>query len=130
MAIGTAISELVDPKEKRMNFKSEEIDGPDGQWYQNLVNVCDSVGSISDLKAVSPKPKDFSTKSLKGVIKRIKNGDMTSGTTSKVISIEEISDESENEDEDIPIYEKPDSDKEDSDEDPTLIQRNKPTAPV
>ena len=49
---------------------------------------------------------------------------------SKIISIEEIDDEAEDENDGIMTYGKPDSDAEDSDDDPTLITRNKPTAPV
>lgn len=49
--------------------------------------------------------------------------------SSKVISIEEVDDDSESED-DLISYQKPDDDPEDSDEDPTLINRSKPKAPV
>jgi telomere length regulation protein len=48
----------------------------------------------------------------------------------KVMAIEEISDESEAEDEDLMMYEKPDTDASDSEEDPTLVQRSKPRPPV
>ena len=130
MIVGTAVSELVDPKEKRMNFSAEEIDTTEGRWYRDLVKVSDIIGSISDLKAVAPKSKDTLMENRNGAAGNAKNVNANSVTTSKIISIEELEDESENEDEDIPMYEKPDSDKEDEDEDPTLIQRNKPTAPV
>jgi telomere length regulation protein len=46
------------------------------------------------------------------------------------MAIEEISDKSEAEDEDLMMYEKPDTDASDSEEDPTLIQRSKPSPPV
>ncbi|KAL9120891.1 MAG: hypothetical protein Q9187_002558, partial [Circinaria calcarea] len=129
MVVGNAVSELVDPKDKRMNFSVEEIDKDDGKRYRGLINVSDSIGDISDLKlSLSAStttvnlPKEM-TRSVKGVASK-------PAPYSKVISIEEVDDDSASEDEDLPIYDKPDSDEEDEDEDPTLVQRNKPTAPV
>ena len=42
----------------------------------------------------------------------------------------EVMSDSEDEDADLMVYEKPDSDPEDDTDDPTAINRNKPTAPV
>ncbi|EEY18593.1 conserved hypothetical protein [Verticillium alfalfae VaMs.102] len=44
--------------------------------------------------------------------------------------IEEVEDSSESEDDDLMVYNKPDDDAEDSDEDATLVRRDKPKAPV
>ena len=131
MVVGTAFSELADPKDKRMAFSTDEMNNSDGQWYRSLTKVNDPLGSIEHLKSASVpltelyvKPSKPSKSSTSGEpIKPAK-------PSSKIISIEEIDNSSGSEAEDLPMYEKPDSDPEDEDEDPTVIQRNRPTAPV
>ena len=132
MVYGTAISDLVDPKEKRMRFSAEEIDSADGLWYRSLTSIHDKVGSIADLeleheKAAKPTVTINPAKARpSSTAKPAKVANMTS----KIVSIEELDNSSESEDEDLPSYQKPDSDPEDEDEDPTLVQRDRPTAPV
>lgn len=132
MYLGTAMSKLVDPLEKRMNFDSEEMTSPQGQRYLSLTDIQDPLGSTDDLRRKVVK-SEMSIRALKNsAIRENKpkeeNGKVSTG--SKIISIEEIDDEPESEDGDLPLYAKPDSDASDSDEDPTVIERNKPTAPV
>lgn len=128
MIVGTAISELVDSEEKRMNFNTEEINSPEGQWYRSLTQLTDTVGSIGDLKSLtsvlSPRSSQNGIKSGK-----LSKPSIKTASTSKIISIEEL-ENSESEDEDLIMYEKPDSDPSDSDEDATLVQRDRPVAPV
>ena len=131
MVVGTAFSELVDPKDKRMTFSADEMNSSDGQWYRSLTGVKDLVGSINDLKPASTPP----TKPPNQLSKSVNSSSLarpkkTAQSASKIISIEEISDSSESEAEDLPTYEKPDSDPEDEDEDPTIVQRDRPTIPV
>ncbi|KAL6715766.1 telomere binding protein [Lecanora helva] len=132
MVVGTATSELVDSPDMRMKFGTEELDSSDGMWYRKLPTVNDSIGVIEDFKT-------FPSRSSEEVIKAGKPAKIQEAPTkstapkkaaSKIISIEELDESSESEDEDLPMYEKPDSDPSDEDEDPTLVQRNKPTAPV
>lgn len=131
MIVGTAISELVDPRDKRMNFKSEEVTGIEGQRYMKLIKLEDSIGSISDLQLASA-----SKKIVKGLsqVEAAKTKDshvlIQPISKSKIISIEEIDNSSDSDDEDLPSYEKPDSDPSDSEDDPTLVERNRPVAPV
>ncbi len=132
MIVGTAISELVDPKDKRMTFSSEEISSSDGQWYLSLTSVHDDIGSVEDLKpraSASRKPPSHLVNSVAPNSKSAEPFIRPFGT-SKIVSIEEIADSSESEEEGLPTYEKPDSDESDEDEDPTLVQRDQPTAPV
>ena len=131
MVFGAAISELVDPMEKRMTFSADEMNSSDGQWYRSLTSVNDPLGSIKDLKPAFASPTKSSVQ-LSKPINSIKSArpKQAAQSTSKVISIEELGDTSESEAEDLPMYEKPDSDPDDEDEDPTLVQRNRPTAPV
>lgn len=131
MITGTAISELVDPKEKRMNFSTEGIDSAEWQRYKNLTKITDQVGLISDLKVVStvskkkhPSPPPASTSSSKPL-----KPSTQKTPESRIISIEDLDDNSDS-DEDLPMYRKPDSDHSDSDEDATLVQRDRPVAPV
>ena len=131
MVVGTAFSELVDPKDKRIMFSTDEMNTSDGQWYRSLTNVKDSVGSIMDLKPTCPTSVKSSTQVSKSVnSSQSARPKQPAQSTSKIISIEELDDSSESEAEDLPMYEKPDSDPEDEDEDPTVVQRDRPTAPV
>ena len=132
MIVGTVISELVDPQDKRLDFGSLDLDSQDFRFYRSLAYVQDSVGSIEDLKSNELKEnkssKAATTSHHKGAKRAIPNTKPARGA--KVISIEEIDDESDSEEDDLPVYAKADSDPSDSDEDPELIQRNKSTAPV
>lgn len=130
MLVGTAISALVDADGKRMNFSAEDIDNADGRWYRSLTNVQDPVGSISDMRSTDSRivdhPKKNRGKPTKGESQTL----VDKQSSSKIIAIEEVYDESESADDDLIAYQKPDSDASDEDEDATLVQRNKPTAPV
>ena len=132
MVLGNAVSELIDAKDKRMVFSTEELSSPDGHWYKNLTKVNDAIGLIKDLKPVEASSAKSLGKKPKPETSNVKPGKLTKppNASSKILSIEEINDSSETESDDLPMYEKPDSDLSDEDEDPTLVQRNKPTAPV
>ncbi|KAK1140063.1 telomere binding protein [Aspergillus melleus] len=133
MIIGTAISELVEEPGKAMKFDLEEMDSDEAQWYLGLIKTQDTVGSLESIRS----PQTSTSKSQSQTPKNISS---TTGAKQpnrqrvKIMSIEEIDEdgraESEDEDDDLIPYEKPDEDPSDSDDDPTLIQRNKPTAPV
>lgn len=131
MIVGTAISELVDSKEKRMNFSTEEIDSIEGQWYRSLTQLTYTVGSIDDLKTSTSTSSEPNSTSSRNRLRSDKSSEPFTKTVSasKIISIEEL-ENSESEDEDLVMYEKPDSDPSDSDEDATLVQRERPVAPV
>ena len=127
MVVGVAVSDLVDAKDKRMTFDSEEVNSENGKWYRSLPKIADRIGLIDDLKA--PVATGSNTKRPRKQAQRTKVTENSKpASISKVVSIEEVDDSSD--DEDLPMYEKPDSDAEDSEDDPTLIQRDKPTAPV
>ncbi|KAI4122185.1 MAG: hypothetical protein LQ338_005968, partial [Usnochroma carphineum] len=133
MYVGTAVSELVDPPDKRMNFSSDDLKSIQAQRYLNLTTVRDSPGSIEDLKhdkspqkqAVSRVPRAPAAQQVKPIPS---NSQASKG--SKIISIEEVEDEFDSEDDDLPTYAKPDSDRSDSDDDPTVLNRDKPAPPV
>lgn len=133
MVVGMAISELVEAPGKGLKFDLEGLETEEAQWYLNLTRVRDKIGSISDLKrskhgeAENPKQTTANHPRLSRPPKSV-----NTRPTARIVAIEEIEDdedENEEDDEFIP-YEKPDSDASDTEEDPTLIQRGKPTAPV
>ncbi|KAL9579945.1 MAG: hypothetical protein Q9212_004795, partial [Teloschistes hypoglaucus] len=133
MCVGTAVSELVDPADRRMNFSSEEVTGSQGQHFLRLTKVHDPLGSIADLRPVQGATVPQISQNQKHNPVKVTQSSKDArppATTSKIISIEEIESESESEDDNLPTYAKPDSDASDSDEDPTVINRDKPTAPV
>lgn len=124
MIVGEALSALVDKEDKRLNFHMEETDQEEGQWYKGLTKVMDDTGPLDPLS--QPLSQTTPKKPFKTSKPAQKPTAPISG--SKPLIIEELSDEGE--DDDIIPYAKPDSDPEDSDDDPTLIRRDKPKAPV
>ena len=131
MVLGSAVSERIDEPDKRLKFTAEHFDGEEWDWYKGLLSMHDHIGSIADLHSETKK-SDIIIKNQ--ARESIRNGNSrpqpASAATSKIVAIEEISDGSDSDDDDLPTYAKPDSDPSDDDEDPTLVQRNKPTAPV
>ena len=131
MAVGEALSSLVDRGDKKMDFKVDEMSTAEAKWYKSLVNVADTVGSIDSLRsgAVTTTPKKMKTRFVKPALKPV-----SKPMGSKIVSIEEIEtdeeEENDSDDDGLTPYAKPDSDAEDSDEDATLVTRNKPTTPV
>lgn len=147
MVVGTAISSLVDKPGTKMNFGVDDMETEEATAYMNLVNVRDHVGSLSDLisalddvkqpTALSRRPKQ--TPSRRQVGLPVIDGKQTFGpprppslaqTEIQGDRITDLSDEEDRADEDLKPYAKPDSDPEDSDEDATLVNRNKPKPPV
>ncbi|KAK3354329.1 telomere length regulation protein-domain-containing protein [Neurospora tetraspora] len=124
MVIGEGLSSLVDKGDKRLNFQLEETELPEGKWYKSLVEIHDTLGSWDSLhkphKPV-PKRKDF---------KKASHKPAPSQPRTQGFIIEELSDEDLSEQDDIVGYGKPDSDAEDSDDDPELVKRDKAKAPV
>ncbi|KAI1618478.1 telomere length regulation protein-domain-containing protein [Exophiala viscosa] len=134
MLVAVALSRMVDKPGQIMNFGVEEMEGEEAERWLDLPTLQDHVGDSSDLRKERPsahKPARTLTKSPRQ--RRIPPDSQPTGA--KIIAIEELpdSDDSASEDEDDPSlrpYARPDSDPSDSEEDPTLINRNKPAAPV
>ncbi|KIW92026.1 uncharacterized protein Z519_07008 [Cladophialophora bantiana CBS 173.52] len=129
MIVAVAVSRLVDEPDKVMNFGVEEMEGEEAQRWIDLTNIQDTVGSLEQLpkKPAEPvKKRPLQNSSTAARRKRFSTGSRTQG--SKVVAIEELSDSAG--EEDLRPYPLPDSDPSDSDEDPTLVNRKKPTPPV
>ncbi|SMR54851.1 unnamed protein product [Zymoseptoria tritici ST99CH_3D1] len=144
MVVGTAMSSLVDKEGSRMNFGTDELKTNEGRWYLELVKINDSVGQIPDFvkflqssvgavrrqKRTAHKTEQMPILNGKPVFGPVKP---PAPVQTEVIGdkVTEIFDDGSNdEDADLKPYAKPDSDPEDSDEDATLVTRNKPRAPV
>ena len=131
MLVSTTISDLVDPEGRRLKFSIEDIDSANGRWYQNLTHVEDQIGSIEvleptgkDFQGYPPINSEFKSNRSKSIKLIGQQG------PSKFSAIEEVNDQSDPEEHDLIAYAKPDSDFSDEDEDATLVQRNRPNAPV
>ena len=127
MIVGEALSALAEKPEKQMNFKTEELENTEAQWYKSLTGVRDTIGSINMLG--SGAPAQNRNVEVKPRSNKVGPKPITPQANTKIFAIQELDDD-EPEENDLVPYAKPDSDAEDSDEDPTLVQRNKPTAPV
>ncbi|KAL2161610.1 hypothetical protein VTH06DRAFT_8172 [Thermothelomyces fergusii] len=125
LVVGEALSGLVDKEEKRLNFKMEETDEEEGRWYKGLTHVSDDIGPFAALLSPSNEIPRASREAPRKPAAR-----PAPQPPQKGLIIEELSDEEGPEEDDLVPYAKPDSDPEDSDDDPTLIRRDKPKAPV
>lgn len=132
IAVGMAISKMVDKPDLQLNFDLEGPEASEAKWYQRLTEVDDKLGKVEGLKTSNKKDTKATPKS------KPRNHDKEAPKSSKTPAITEIKgpriveilSDSEDEDDDLVPYEKPDSDPEDETDDPTAINRNKPTAPV
>jgi telomere length regulation protein len=127
MVVGEALSALGEKPDKQMKFKMEELESSEAKWFKSLTTIRDTIGSLELLK--SGQLARIPNKAKHQISRATPSPAHLRGET-KVVSIQEVEDDDSLEDEDLIPYAKPDSDAEDSDEDPTLVQRNKPTAPV
>ncbi|OAG39425.1 hypothetical protein AYO21_06441 [Fonsecaea monophora] len=135
MIVAVAVSRLVDEPGKVMNFGVEEMEGEEVERWLNLVNIHDAVGSLDQLLKKTAEPlKKRPLQATPKPLRRKRLAAESRPQSSKIMAIEELPDsdgeDSTGEEEDLPPYPPPDSDPSDSDEDPTLVNRNKPTPPV
>lgn len=136
MIVGEALSALIDKEDKRMDFKMDETKTPEAMWYKGLLLSADTIGPLDSLKSQPPAKVVEKQKPLpRAADKPVPRPKTVPQSGSKIVAIEEVEDSDDDSGDGsnnnglIP-HAKPDSDEEDSDEDPTLITRNKPTAPV
>ncbi|KAF1999545.1 hypothetical protein P154DRAFT_620965 [Amniculicola lignicola CBS 123094] len=136
IAIGTAISKMVDKPDLQLKFDLEGEEASEAMWYQHLTGVKDKVGQIKDLKShdmkdvTRLKASTHERRGFKRSAQSAKPSNMPAVAEITGPRIVEILDDSSDEDDDLVAYGKPDSDPEDDADDPTEINRNKPTAPV
>lgn len=127
MIIGVGMSRCVDEPDQVMDFKVEEMEATEVKDLLALLDVNDTIGDLDDLEMVK-QPNYSENISRKRKI-AAPMSPRSPKLTSKILAIEEVSSSSDDEDDLVP-YRKPLEDPDDSDEDPTLIDRNKPKAPI
>jgi telomere length regulation protein len=132
LVVGESLSALVDDNKKRLDFKMEQTETEEAKHLKDLTKVSDPIGSIdpilSNLETETiPQKRKLATPN-KTIQKKTKQKKKPIVTEPKPKAIVEEVDSSDD-DEDLAPYSK-DSDPEDSDDDATLVQRNKPKPPV
>ncbi|WZH40134.1 telomere length regulation protein-domain-containing protein [Fusarium acuminatum] len=132
LVVGETLSALVDDNKKRLDFKMEQTETEEAKHLKDLTKVSDPIGSIdpilSNLETETMPQKRKLVTPNKTIQKKTKQKKKPIATESKPKAIIEEVDSSDD-DEDLAPYSK-DSDPEDSDDDATLVQRNKPKPPV
>ncbi|WPH02342.1 Hypothetical protein R9X50_00520500 [Acrodontium crateriforme] len=145
MAVGTALSSLVDKEGLKMNFGTEDMKTAEAKWYLSLVKIEDKIGTLSDLdnllktratvKRAKKPARGFKPEQLPIIGGKQSFGPprppqrvQTELVGDKVMEID--NDDTRDDSDDLKPYAKPDSDPEDSDEDATLVNRNKVKPPV
>lgn len=127
MVVGTAISTLVDKEGSKMKFDDDDLHTDEAMWYLALPQFQDALGRIRPLAEYftdQSRPKNIQPVAKSTRMEPKSAVEKTKRPKPKIIEIVEESDD------DLEPYPKPDSDPEDSEEDPTLINRDKPRAPV
>lgn len=134
MVVGESLSALVDNKDKKLDFHMEETDTEEAQWLKDLTKVADPIGPIEPILLSSVElptkhvPKQRTpAKKPQSSLRKMKAKPATAVAEKPKAIIEEIG--SDEEDDDLVPYSKH-SDPEDSDDDATLVQRNKIKPPV
>lgn len=136
MVVSMAISRLVDKPEVRISFDINKSKLEEADHYIKLTSVNDQVGTSDDLVlnqyCSSPKTALSSTKHQKQSQTSLLPQSPSKGIINSTRIIEEIEDNGENDDgtENFVPYAKLDSDPEDEEEDPTLVQRDRPKPPM
>jgi len=143
MVVGMAVSELIDKPENKMNFESDDMHTSEAEWYRELTHIKDEAGSLDDIRLFSGGKqdhqivqlglrKDRETGKLLDQLRRKPPASKPPSSTANIpsgIRIVDL-DDGDSEEDDLVPYRKPDSDPEDEEDDPTLVQRNKPLPPV
>lgn len=136
MAVGMSISQLVDKPENRMNFDLDAEESLEARCFTKLTEIEDNVGNLKDLvelylasgmqevKTTKHRPENMNSGSIGRIHSVLGQKDSKDG------GIMAIETDNESEDNDLPQYEKPDSDPEHEQEELITVRQNKPRAPV
>ncbi|KAL7909329.1 telomere length regulation domain-containing protein [Trichoderma velutinum] len=134
LVVGESLSTLMDDKNQKLDFHMDETESEEAQWLKSLTTISDGVGSIEPIlkteftgPPVKKENRPPQKRTHKPKAKPKAKPEPNISTIKPIAIIEEI--DSSDDEEDLVPYAK-DSDPEDSDDDATLVQRNKPKAPV
>ncbi len=130
MIVGTAVSKLVDKPDKRMDFCGD-MDSDEVRWYISLTNAPLNIGTLADLNLSSAPP---AANLPPPAIKKRDDAMQKKPSKPKGVApsklIQDVSNAKTDRDNGLVPYQKPDSDPEDEDDDPTLVNRVKLSRPV
>jgi telomere length regulation protein len=115
MVVGEAVSAKVDPDERRLRFKVPETEDPSAEPWRSLIDLDDELYPLSSLNT--------------GVVEEVTEVPILKKDQNTPAE-EIVTDDNEDLDKDLRRYPVPDSDAEDSDDDPTLVSREKTKAPL
>jgi telomere length regulation protein len=129
MVVATTVSALADSSSTKINFDDESMSTPEAEWYKSLATLDDQPSTswnMSDLFShdVQQPRQPKSTASLAIRKQKVAPKESEKASPKPKSNVIEVIDD------DIVGYEKPDSDPEDEEEDPTLINRDRPRPPV
>ncbi|KAF2224937.1 telomere length regulation protein-domain-containing protein [Elsinoe ampelina] len=147
MCVGMAISALLDQPDKQLKFNIPEVKTTWATTLRALTGVEDLQGTIDDIQIAlgaktevprhtsTSKPKMTEARSSAKARPKMANQPQKQASQTQMIGpriVEVLGDDEEQADDHdgLKPYPKPDSDPEDSDDDPTLVNRDKPKAPV
>lgn len=141
MFLGTILSRLVDDPSNILAFELEDAEREELALYEGLTQVEDHVGSLQDLVVSIEQRSDHKANGRSSFLgERVAAKNVQKSDNSPKISAAEAPPDNGNGDDDTELHsdsdsdfishEKPDSDAEDSDEDPTVVDRSKPRAPM
>jgi telomere length regulation protein len=114
MIVGESISRKIDPEERRLKFKVTETEDATAEAWRSLIDIDDEIYPLKDLRG--------------GIVEEAEDIPVAEPP---LIPAEEVTvDEIDDLDDDLPTYPAPESDAEDSDDDPTLVSREKTPNPL
>ncbi|RDA84192.1 hypothetical protein CP532_0273 [Ophiocordyceps camponoti-leonardi (nom. inval.)] len=130
LVVGESLSALAEGKAKKLDFHMEEMETDEADWLKGLSKTEDHAGPFDSLISSqdSALPTSRSAPTVPKPQRTVKPKPRPVAPLPKAI-IEEIDSSDDEVDEGLVPYAKG-SDPEDSDDDATLVQRNKPRAPV
>lgn len=142
LCVGEALSLLQDSSAKKLDFHMDETDTEEAQWLKSLTKVTDSIGPAEPILLSAPTSAATNTRTSPSWLQsqpkpkakaqlKPKSKPMPVSQPAPRPIVEEIdsSDDSSDDDHLQPMPNQG-SDAEDSDDDPTLVRRNKPKPPV
>jgi len=114
LIVGESISRKLDPEERRLKFKVPDTESSEAETWRSLIDIDDEIFPLKDLQG--------------GIIEE--TTETPAGETTDMVPAEEFLIDDEDLDSDLKTYPAPDSDVEDSDDDPTLVNREKTLNPL
>ena len=114
MIVGESISRKIDLEERRLKFKVPETEHKSAESWRSLIDVDDELAEIKDLQS--------------GITEEVQEA---SGEDEGIMKTEEfLVDDADEMDEGLQSYPAPESDAEDSDDDPTVVSHEKTPIPL